>query len=134
MVSLMYSVVTHVSNSMLNYNLNYNSLLVKDLWLYLGYCERGFCYETLIKFCTETCWVHSNTKSLTHQGHSRWFVLADLPRPVILHAKFCNYTSALLNETNNKQPCLFAYKFLLLHCSGLKVHTSQSKIIGHPHN
>ena len=96
MVSLMYSVVTYAGNSVLNYNLDYNSLL------YLGYCEPARAFAL---FCAETCWVHCNTKSLVHQGRSRWFVLADsradLAGPV-LQAKFRIYTSALLNEINNK--------------------------------
>ena len=96
-MSLMYSVLTYVGNSVLNYNLDYSSLL------YLGYCKPGICYKTLVKFCTEICWVFCNTKSLTHQGRSRWFVPADSKAgPVIFHTKFRIYTSALLNEISNK--------------------------------
>ena len=43
MVSLMYSVVTYVGNSVLNYNLDYNSLL------YLGYCEPGLLLQNFSK-------------------------------------------------------------------------------------
>ena len=78
----MYSVVTYVSNSVLNYNLNYNSLIVVPRLLQ----ARGFVTKL---FCTETCWVHCNTKSLAHQGCSWWFVLADsradLAGSVIFH-------------------------------------------------
>ena len=63
--------------------------------------SHGFCYETLARFYTETCWVHCNTKSLTYQGRSRRFVPADLARPVILHAKLRIYASAILNEIDN---------------------------------
>ena len=96
---IMYSVVTYAGNSVLNYNLDYNSLL------YLGYCEPARAFVLFV--------VHCNTKSLVHQGRSRWFVLADaradLAGPVLLQAKFRIYTSALLNEINNKEPCLFDY-------------------------
>ena len=80
MVSLMYSVATYVSNSVLNYNLDYNQVCCV--------ASLGFCYKTLVRFYTETCWVHCNTKSLTHQGCSRWFVLASSVEPVTLHANF----------------------------------------------
>ena len=70
----------------------------------MAMASRGFCYETLIRFYTEACWVHCNTKSLTHQGHSIGgsYLAAGSAGPVILHAKFHIYTSALLNETNDK--------------------------------
>ena len=76
--------------------------------------------ETLVRFYTETCWVHCNTKILTYQDRSRRFVPADLAGPVIFHAKFHIYTSALLNEIINNLAYLITrpYKLLLLHCSG----------------
>ena len=97
----MYSVVTYAGNSALNYNLDYNSLL------YLGYCKPGLLLQNFSKVCTETCWLHCNTKSLAHQGRSKWFMLADLranlARPCSnTPSKFRIYTSALLNEINNK--------------------------------
>ena len=98
-MSLMYSVVTYTGNSVLNYNLDYNSLL------YLGYCKIGLLLQNFSKVLY-SCWVHCNTKSLAHQGRSRWFVPANsrtnLAGPIILHAKFRIYASALLNEINNK--------------------------------
>ena len=76
----MYSVATY---AVLNYNLDYNSSVVLK-----AITSQGFCYETLVRFYAEICWVHCYTKSLTHQGHSRRFVPADSAGPVILHAKF----------------------------------------------
>ena len=69
MMSLMYSVATHAGNSVLNYNLDYNSqaIAIQDVF-----------YKTLVRFYTETCWVHCNTKSLTYQGRSKQFIPADL--------------------------------------------------------
>ena len=43
MVSLMYTVATYASNSVLNYNLDYNSLL------YLGYCKLGLLLRNFSK-------------------------------------------------------------------------------------
>ena len=65
----MYSVATY---AVLNYNLDYNSSVVLK-----AIASRGFCYEALVRFYAETCWVHCYTKSLTHQGRSAWFVPAD---------------------------------------------------------
>ena len=84
MVSLMYSDITVATYAVLNYNLDYNSSVV----LSRAIASRGFCYETLVRFYAETCWVHCYTKSVTHQGRSGRFVPADSAGPVILHAKF----------------------------------------------
>ena len=89
-MSLMYSVATCAGNSVLNYNLDYNQVCCG-----LAIVSWCFCYETLVRFYAETCWVHFNTKSLTHQGRSKQFVPAGSARPVILHAKFRIFTSAL---------------------------------------
>ena len=71
--------------------------------LCLGCIEPGLFYELLVRFYTETCWVRSNNKSLTHQGCSKRFVPADSARPVIIHhEKFHIYITALLNEISNK--------------------------------
>ena len=96
----MYSVVTYAGNSVLNYNLDYKSLL------YLGYCEQGLLLQN---FFVQRPVGYTVILRVWHIGSSRWFVLADLARPVILQAKFRIYTSAFLNEINNKKPCLFNY-------------------------
>ena len=64
--------------------------------------NQGFCYDSLVRLYTETCWESCNNKTLTHEGHSKRFVLVDSAGSVILHAKFHIYSSALLNEINNK--------------------------------
>ena len=92
MVSLMYDVAAYTGNSVLNYNLNYNRLLC------LGYCEPGLLLQN---FSTEICWVHCNTKSLTHQGSSKRFISAESVRQLIFDAKFHIYTTTLLNKISN---------------------------------
>ena len=47
--------------------------------------SQGFYYEPLVKFYTETCWVHCSNICLTHQGCSQWFMMSNLARPVEIH-------------------------------------------------
>ena len=57
-----------------------------------------------VRFYIESCWIHCNAKSLTNQ----WlYGKRSMPANSAGLAKFHIYTYALLNEINNKLPCLF---------------------------
>ena len=66
MVSLMYSVATYTGNSVLNYNLNYNSLLC------LGYCK--LILHSFSKVYAETCWLQHITAIVSS---SCWWIWLD---------------------------------------------------------
>ena len=49
-------------------------------WLLSWLLVRSF--ENFVRLYTETCWVHCNTKNMSHQGRRKQFVPENLARPV----------------------------------------------------
>ena len=66
--------------------------------------SRGFCYETLVRFYAETCWVHCYTKSLT----------IDYIRP--MDAKFIGATGRM----RVSRPHLTHYNSYILHADNIR--------------
>ena len=85
----------------------------------------GFCYETLVRFYTETCWVHCNTKSLINQG-------CRVKQQNSNTSKFGNSLIFTKNWLKSKllQLCRFIHRKTILHKLAVKLWKPEGKIQG----